>query len=725
MGYIRDRREELTGYQERAELTPEIDLQCDFVMVYGIDETMTARVRAYKEAGYRVHLMTGIAWGDYQDYLDGKWDGRSHWDESQTDRNGNPILHGTDTPYMVPSIAFSDYLTERLKAAVDAGVEALHLEEPEFWDHGGYSEAFKREYRLYYREAWQPPHTSPDAHYKASKLKTYLYARALGRIGSALKEYALVQYGRELRVYVPTHSLINYAQWKILSPESALIDLPCVDGYIAQVWTGTSRVPNVYEGVKKERTFETAFLEYGVMQELVRGTGRKMWFLHDPIEDWPEYTWEDYRKNYLKTVVASFLHPAIHSYEICPWPDRVFHGVYPRRAGMARGTIPTTDLDGAKPIPASYATLLSGIIQLSGDLDQEDVSFDGADFEIGVLIADSALYQRSCPDHVSEDGPEQEWNTGPAFPHFYGMTLPLLKHGLAVRPVQLDNVRRFPDFLAGYTVLILSYEYIKPGTPDVNNALAAWVKGGGTLLYLGDGTDPYHSVKGWWNTKTADYADPARHLFEMLDLPRTASDGTYPAGKGQIVIHAIPPARLCLDRQAADEYRALVARVLKDAGCSWTPSNHLTLRRGPYVISAVMDESIDAAPKVFRGVFADLLENHYPIITEKRVLPDGNAILFDFAKIEDEPVRIVGTSARVFSLECTTAGFSMTLKAANRIRVFTRVRLPHRVTALKLTDEQNQPVLADWEWNRTTRTLLLSYLSRGQSIAVDGTWESG
>ena len=61
----------------------------------------------------------------------------------------------------------------------------------------------------------------------------------------------------------------------------------------------------MYEGLRKERTFETAYLEYGVMQELVRGTDRRMWFLHDLIEDNPNHTWADYKQNYLKTVVAS------------------------------------------------------------------------------------------------------------------------------------------------------------------------------------------------------------------------------------------------------------------------------------------------------------------------------------------------------------------------------------------------------------------------------------
>ena len=99
MAYIRKNHEERTGYQESRPLTPAIDLKCDFVMVYGTDETMPQRVKQFAEAGYAVHLMTGISWGDYQDYLDGGWDGQSHWDEAQTERNGRMVLHSPRVPY--------------------------------------------------------------------------------------------------------------------------------------------------------------------------------------------------------------------------------------------------------------------------------------------------------------------------------------------------------------------------------------------------------------------------------------------------------------------------------------------------------------------------------------------------------------------------------------------------------------------------------------------------
>ena len=196
MAYIRDRHEELTGFQESGEFKKIFDVQCDFVMVYRINDTLAQRIKDYRDAGYVIHLMSGISWGYYADYLYGKWDGIDHWDEAQEDRYGNQIMHGPDCPYMVPSITFADYLTEKLKIAVDLGVEAIHVEEPEFWDRGGYSPAFKREFEMYYKKPWEAPHSSIDARYKCARLKAYLYKRTIDRVSAAIKNYALTKYNK-------------------------------------------------------------------------------------------------------------------------------------------------------------------------------------------------------------------------------------------------------------------------------------------------------------------------------------------------------------------------------------------------------------------------------------------------------------------------------------------------------------------------------------------------
>ena len=52
--------------------------------------------------GYRIHVMTGVSWGRYQDYLYGRFDGINHEDEAQTEKNGHKVSHGGDVYYMCP-----------------------------------------------------------------------------------------------------------------------------------------------------------------------------------------------------------------------------------------------------------------------------------------------------------------------------------------------------------------------------------------------------------------------------------------------------------------------------------------------------------------------------------------------------------------------------------------------------------------------------------------------
>ena len=117
---VTDRKLERTGVQD-VYYTPQSDFRTDFVMLYGINEDFAKRLELFKNAGHVLHLMTGVSWGDYRDYLDGKIDGRKHWDEGQVRESGSPVMHSGDVPYMVPTIAFTKYLEEGIRRAIDAG----------------------------------------------------------------------------------------------------------------------------------------------------------------------------------------------------------------------------------------------------------------------------------------------------------------------------------------------------------------------------------------------------------------------------------------------------------------------------------------------------------------------------------------------------------------------------------------------------------------------------
>ena len=454
---------ERTCFQTGQAYSDIANLRSDVAIVYGIDAGLPKRIETWRNRGYRIHVMTGVSWGQYQDYLYGRFDGINHEDEAQTDRTGKKVSHGGDVYYMCPGENFGKFLCVGVQRALDAGAEAIHLEEPEFWVRSGYSEGFKREWKNYFHEDWQPPHSSADAQWRASKLKYFLYRRALQQVFDFIQDYNR-RSGRRVRCYVPTHSLINYAHWRIVSPESSLAQLDGCDGYIAQVWTGTSRTPNLYRGHLRERTFETAFLEYGAMQNLVRATGRTVWYLNDPIEDNPDHDWNDYRLNWESTLVASLFQPEVWQYEVAPWPERVFGGQYPSRS------------PNSKPMPPAYATEVQTVINALNDMKQSRVQWDCGTTGIGLLVSDSLMFERG--------GPEP---SDPHLSHIYGLALPFLKRGMPLTPVQLENLS-VPGYLDGFRTLLLTYHGMKPLSSDVHIPLAAWVEAGGVLVVCDDDT---------------------------------------------------------------------------------------------------------------------------------------------------------------------------------------------------------------------------------------------
>ena len=619
------------------------------------------------------------------------------------------------------------------------------MEEPEFWEAGGYSEAFKKEYLAYYGVDWEPPHTNINAKYRSSRLKAYLYGRLVRHLSRNIKEYGR-KTGKEIHFYVATHSLVNYAQWKIMSPESRLLDVDEVDGFIAQVWTGTSGTGNVYEGHYKSRTFETAYLEYGIMQELVKGTDKEVWFLQDPVEDNPEHGWEEYADKYKKTLTAALFWPDVDHYEVCPWPNRVFKGRYPRKVGLAEGMIPTEDMEGAKNIPDTYATFLASMIQTLGDMTKGENETEKD--AVGVFLADSCMYQRTYPDHVEHHGQKinlsgmEDWMNRLifqkeeerqlllsmekmeyaykeccAFPDWFGLTLPLLKYGLPIQPVYFDHMVRYDEYLRKYRYLILSYEFMKPESEEFHHKLVEWVKQGGTLFYIGKDFDPYNYLQEWWQKFSCD--TPAQHLFAEFGMDKEPANGCYRIGEGNVLVWNEVPALLSVNEAIADKYRNWIREGLKMGGYHWKMCNYLSVRRDPYIVIASMQESDMGSVYTKEGLFVDLYEDKYPVVERVLVEPGQEKLLFDLEKIKED-VRIIATAARIENMVCENGQLSIEAKAIDHIQVNMRIRLPGKPEDLCAHTESGKNMELQSVWDEKSRTVLLSYRSNNEKVHITG-----
>jgi len=686
-----------TCFQTAQPWKPELDLRSDIAIVYGVNTTFPKRVKSWQEKGYKVELMTGSAWGQYQDYFEGRFDGVTHYEEGQVQRNGETIWHGPSVPYVVPTKSFLNYLKSLIKIAIDEGVQAVHLEEPEFWNRAGYSEGFKKEWQEYYGEPWQPQHESPSATYQSNKLKHYLYTRALIELIQFTKDYAK-RLEKTIPCYVPTHSLLNYSTWNIVSPEAELALIPGLDGYIGQVWTGTARTPLYYNGIRKERTFEAAYLEYGSVAAMTQPTGKRTYFLTDPIEDNPEHTWEDYKYNYEATFVGQLFHPGVSHYEVMPWPGRIFLRKY------------STKNEGEKQsIPQDYATEILVLINALNNMDQEQVQFE-ATTGIAVLQSNTLMFQ-SYPTH---DGYED-----PALSNFYGMALPLLKHGIPIQIVQMEHLEK-PQALDGINVLLMSYANMKPLKASYHKTVAQWVKAGGALIYLGRDNDPYQKVPEWWNSDPNQFEAPSHHLFKLLNIDVPENSAEFQFGDGFVFVLRQNPKEFIIEKRAHALLREKVFSLLRKVNKAeiWQEKNFFHLKRGPYEIISVFEESCSEKPYSIKGRFVDLFDSSLPVVYEKLLAPGNRALLYNLDFNAQQKPYIIAAASGVSEDVQKNGTYKFCLKGPKNTKGKIRIYLPQKPGNISMQNVDKKKCGEVFEWDEKSQTTLINYPNSPEGVRI-------
>lgn len=693
-----------TIFQTSEPWKTETDIRADGVMVYGtVDKpgvTFEQRMQSWKNRGYKVQFMTGVAWGDYSDYFLGWWDKSiEHMKEGQRDRDGREISHGYLTPYIVPTESFIRYMQEtQIKRVIDSGITSIYLEEPEFWAHAGYSDAFRSEWQKYYGFPWRAQHESPENTYLSNKLKYQLYYNALEKIFTYAKEYGKSK-GLEIKCYVPTHSLVNYTSWQIISPEASLASLDCVDGYIAQVWTGTSREPVFYNGVKKERVFENAFLEYGCMKSMTDPLNREMYFLTDPIEDRAK-DWTDYKINYQATFAAQLMYPMIDTYEVMPWPDRIYQGLY-RIAGT----------DERQRIPRSYSTQMQVMINTLNDIKKSSKQINGTK-GIGVLMANSMMFQR-FPNHAGYEDPQ--------FSSFYGQTLPLLKKGIPVDIVHIENTP-FAQTFKDLKVLVMSYSNMKPLDAKFHGNIADWVKNGGALIYCGEDIDPYQSVLEWWNSNGNTYTAPSEHLFEQMEMERKPAAGTYAYGKGTVIVMREDPKHFVLKegndatyfQTVSDAYKKVTKKAVET-------KNNFIVERGPYTITAVLDESVSTEPLHLKGLYIDLFDKDLPVLTEAIIRPGEQGYYYNIKNVaRGTKAKVLCGASRIYDEKVSANSYSFVAKSPLNTTNVSRILLPKAPKKVSVNGQEVQDIQALWD--QPSKTMRLGFENNPDGVQVQVEW---
>jgi len=376
--------------------------------------------------------------------------------------------------------------------------------------------------------------------------------------------------------------------------------------------------------------------------------------LNDPIEDNPQHSWFDYRTNWESTLIASLLQPEVWRYEIMPWPHRIFQEKYP-------ATQPVTKDTPRVPMPREYETELQAAITAMGEMKQlnSEIEWYAAGTQrVGVLVSDTMMFQRFGPDASDGD-----------LGSFYGLALPLLMRGVPVEPVQIETAD-----LSRYKVLLLTYEGQKPPTPEFHDALARWVRAGGTLVVIDDDQDPFNAVREWWNTGIMKYRTPRRHLFDMLPVERD-HEGLTRVRKGAVMFACASPAKLSKSEDGADRMRDLVRKAMDATRVKWKESTALVLRRGPYVVAAGLERaSRRDKPFALPGRFISLLDPTLPTVRDIQIQPGQRALLLDLKKARDTGV--IAAACRVLEETISSREITILSDGIEATNAVVCVRLP-------------------------------------------------
>jgi hypothetical protein len=298
---------------------------------------------------------------------------------------------------------------------------------------------------------------------------------------------------------------------------------------------------------------------------------------------------------------------------------------------------------------------------------------------------------------------------------FYGLTMPLLKHGIPVEPVQIENATS-PGFLDPYRVLLLTYEGQKPPTPEFHKALADWVQKGGALVMVDDDKDPFNVVHDWWNTAPNSYKLPRAHLFEQLGI---ASDthGVTHIGKGIVAMQSASPATLSYRPEGADQVRTWTREAAKAIGLEWKDANGLVLRRGPYVIAAGLEESVkNMPPHALKGRFISLFEPGLPVHRQVELKPGLKTLLVDLDAFPHDYQGVVAAACRVQNQQVTAESIRFRATGIANSKAVVRVAMPATPKSVELAGKPVDAIT----WTFSDGVLKLNFVNdaKGQEWVI-------
>ena len=479
-----------TTFQVSAPYNDSMALPADMVMVYNTED----RGWSTSNQGYVIGAMQMMNKANGTEYhnqhpedLQIQSDGRGiYGTEPGAGRPWNDIINESSRN-SYQSQNYIDHKKNSINQMVeDFNPQTIVFEEPEYFRRGLYGDGYKSLWKEHYGTDWVDPISTPSAVILSQRLNVALECNAISQLSAHYKTLnANGKFG------VAAHSHFNYRAHDITAGIYSMAATGKVDALIGQAWSDTIKHSFLYDGTKTVRPYMLGYLEYASLIDAAVENGIPLYTLIDPLSDEKEkHTEEDLRQLNRHQVVSSLMHPEINRWENCIWPDRAF-----------------------RDVSGDYKTELLSIYNALNDVSGREYKLTAGTPGITYLMSDSFTWQIEG-DHWCQDPKEA----------YYGVAMPLIDDGIPLEVNSMDYIQSAED-LKGVSLLIASYDNMKPLSEEVNIAVAEWVKQGGTFLYVG-GHDAYEAIEGEWWMQEGKGGTPYNNLLSHLGL-NSVSVGTF------------------------------------------------------------------------------------------------------------------------------------------------------------------------------------------------------
>ncbi len=213
---------------------------------------------------------------------------------------------------------------------------------------------------------------------------------------------------------------------------------------------------------------------------------------------------------------------------------------------------------------------------------------------------------------------------------------------------------------------------------------------------------------------------PRESLFALLGLSQGTGAGSYPVGKGTLVFDGSSPAALSYRPDGSVRVRELVRTACTAAKLEYRETDHMVLRRGPYLIGVGLEGTPSGAAHELQGHFIDLFAPRNPIAKSFKLAPGQVGLLYDVDRVGETFPRVLASACKTLEPGRTRdGGFGFQARGPEQTESLAYIGLKAAPRHVSL-DGQSL-ARESWVWDDSTHVLRVRFPNQaaGRKIVIE------